>query len=398
MGATRTRQHEGRGFLIRTAPDGPFAGWAGSRFLDEGLASLHAAPGRALHRLQRLAGSLPGGFGLVWDHPPGWMEALPAEARVGWWEALTGVPGLALHFRALPSDLPGGAFRGWLHSAEAPTGSAGEAWRNGWIGWAPEIAGHWRFPDLGSASAAEELAPGWIWGEILLPVSALSHLDVDGALLPAVSAIHTRLEKAMALRLAQDTDAPLPFARRAAAWRIGLLGGWEFARAHGEPAKAALAVKNLATRVSGLLRTPVRVGGSACLEGGADLGQQAMREGLPWRGSLSMPPAPATFSPSFGADPREAAPLAARAALPEAFAAILDHPPQTMLRVPSVPPEAGALALLKELHPAPALRWLPPHLPPPGPFDPDRPWAEASAYPFPADPSGGATPSLFEGM
>ena len=28
---------EGRGFLIRHAPDGPWAGWVGSRFLEEGL-------------------------------------------------------------------------------------------------------------------------------------------------------------------------------------------------------------------------------------------------------------------------------------------------------------------------------------------------------------------------
>jgi hypothetical protein len=392
----RTRQHEGRGFLIRTAPDSPYAGWCGSRFLDEGLASIHAAPGRALHRLQRLAGDLPGGFALAWDHPPAWMEALHPEARAGWWEALTGVPGLALHARALPADLPGGAFRGWLHTHDAPSGPAGEAWRQGWIGWVPDTEGHWRFPDLGSAAAAEELAPGWIWGEILVPLSALANLDVDGALLPAVTAIHTRLEMAMALRMAHDIDAPLPFARRTAAWRLGLLGGAEFIRSHGEPAKAALQVKALATRLSAALRTPVRVGASGDLVAGADLGQQAMREGLPWRNSLSMPPAPSTFSPGFGADPREASPLVARASVPEALAAILDHPPAALLRVPSIPPEAGAAALLKKLHPAPALRWLPPHLPPPGPFDPDRPWADASAYPFPADPSGGATPSLFE--
>ena len=45
---------EGRGFLLRSAPDGPWAGWGGSRFLEEGLASVHAAPGRALAR-RRLA-------------------------------------------------------------------------------------------------------------------------------------------------------------------------------------------------------------------------------------------------------------------------------------------------------------------------------------------------------
>lgn len=394
----RLRQHEGRGFLLRTAPDGPFAGWSGARFLDEGLASVHAAPGRALHRLQRLAGELPGGFALAWDHPPTWMEALHPEARAGWWEALTGVPGLSLHLRDLPPELPGGPFRGWLHAKEPPEGAAGEAWRQGWLGWVPSPDAAWRFPDLGAAPAAEDLAPGWLWGEVLVPLSALAHLDVEGALLPALAEAQTRLEKALALRLSQDPDRPLPFNRRAASWRLGLLGGAEFARAHGEPEQAAAAAKALATRISAALRAPVRLGASGDLAAGADLGQQAMREGLPWRNSLPLPPAPATFSPGFGADPREPAPLAARAGLPAALAAGLDHPPCVLLRVPAVPPEAGAAALLKDLHPAPAIRWLPPHLPPPGPFDPDRPWAEASAYPFPSDPKGGETPSLFDGF
>ena len=393
---TRLRQQEGRGFLIRTAADGPYAGWCGSRFLDEGLASVHAAPGRALHRLQRLAGDLPGGFALAWDHPPAWMEALHAEARSGWWEALTGVPGLALHFRALPSDLPGGDFRGWLHSAEAPTGPEGETWRQGWIGWVPDSGAQWRFPELGSSQAADELAPGWLWGEILVPLTALPHLDVEGSLLPKLGEIHTRLEKAMAHRMALDSLAPLPFVRRTAGWRLGLLGGAEFNRSHGDAAKAALEAKNLATRISAALRAPVRIGGCSDLVVGAELGQQAMREGLPWRNSLPLPPAPATFSPGFGTDPREPSPLVARASQPDALAAILDHPSIALLRVPSVPPEAGAAALLKKLHPSPALRWLPPHLPPPGPFDPDRPWAEITHYPFPADPSSGNTPSLFE--
>src|ERR1700690_275779 len=88
---------EGRGFLLRTAPDGPWAGWGGSRFLEEGLASVHAAPGRALARLMNLVSLLPGGFGLIWDHPPAWMQALPAESRQGWWEAITAIPRLSLH-------------------------------------------------------------------------------------------------------------------------------------------------------------------------------------------------------------------------------------------------------------------------------------------------------------
>jgi hypothetical protein len=67
-----------------------------------------------------------------------------------------------------------------------------------------------------------------------------------------------------------------------------------------------------------------------------------------------------------------------------------------LLRVPAIPPEAGAQALLGQIQPAPALRWMPPDLPPPGPFDPDRPWAPALVFPFPADPGNGVQRGLFE--
>ena len=83
-------------------------------------------------------------------------------------------------------------------------------------------------------------------------------------------------------------------------------------------------------------------------------------------------------------------------AAPTAWADTLDHPPVALLRVPAVPPEAGAQSLVAQVHPAPALRWLPPDLPPPGPFDPERPWAPAAAYPFPADPGTGVQRGLFE--
>jgi len=113
---------EGRGFLLRVAPDGPWAGWAGSRFLEEGLASVHAAPGRALARLMNLVALLPGGFGLIWDHPPAWMQALPAESRQGWWEAITrhSPPGPAPR----PGGRPAAAGRG-VPGLAAHTGDAG---------------------------------------------------------------------------------------------------------------------------------------------------------------------------------------------------------------------------------------------------------------------------------
>ena len=138
---------EGRGFLLRTAPDGPWAGWAGSRFLEEGLASVHAAPGRALARLMNLVALLPGGFGLGWDHPPAWMQALPSESRQGWWEAISAIPGLALHLEPeAAAQVPGGAFRGWVHAPEMPEAAVGEHWRQGILGWVPRPGAAWCLP------------------------------------------------------------------------------------------------------------------------------------------------------------------------------------------------------------------------------------------------------------
>ena len=163
-------ENEGRGFILRAAPDGPWAGWAGSRFLEEGLASVHAAPGRALARLMNLAALLPGGFGLVWDHPPAWMEALPAESRQGWWEAISAIPGLVLHVGPeTGAQQPGGAFRAWLHAPEMPEGPLGEAWRQGVVGWVPRTGIAWHLPDLGTPAPGDEVPPGWLWGEVTLP-------------------------------------------------------------------------------------------------------------------------------------------------------------------------------------------------------------------------------------
>ena len=67
------------------------------------------------------------------------------------------------------------------------------------------------------------------------------------------------------------------------------------------------------------------------------------------------------------------------------------------LRVPAVPPEAGADTLLAQVQSPAAIRWLPPDLPPPGPFDPEHPWGPAAAFPFPADPAHGVQRGLFDG-
>ncbi|HJW72224.1 MAG TPA: hypothetical protein VJ486_05160 [Geothrix sp.] len=390
-------ESEGRGFLIRTAPDAPWAGWAGSRFLDEGLASIHAAPGRSLARLMNLASLLPGGFGLVWDHPPSWMEALPAESRQGWWEALSAIPGISLHFGPETApQLPGGAFRGWLHAPEAPAGALGESWRQGFLGWVPRPGSSWQLPNLGATASGEDLAPGWLWGEIILPLGALPQLASGEALHLAMSEAQGAAERGMAQRFAAGAWVDLPFSRKSVGWRLSLLGGTEFQRAGGTWPAAFGQIRALAALLEERLRAKVHVGACSDARAADLLGRQALREGLPWRASLPLPPAPGSFSPGFSADPRDPSPLEARVLQPAGWPDTLDHAPTTLLRVPAVPPEAGALSLLSQIQAPPAIRWLPPDFPPPAPFDPDHPWTHASAFPYPADPGNGVQRGLFD--
>lgn len=392
-------ENEGRGFILRAATDGPWAGWAGSRFLEEGLASVHAAPGRALARLMNLAALLPGGFGLVWDHPPAWMEALPAESRQGWWEAISAIPGLVLHLGPeAAAQLPGGTFRAWLHTPEPPAGSLGEAWRQGVIGWVPRTGTAWHLPDLGTPAPGDEVPPGWLWGEVVLPLSALSTLASGEALAAAISEAQGTVERGLAQRMSANAWVDLPFLRRAAGWRLSLVGGIEFQRTGSAWPAAFGQLRALKAMLQERLRTPIHVGACGDPNAAARLGRQALREGLPWRASLPLPPAPGAFTPGLAADPRDPAPLEARALQPAGWMETLDHPPSILLRVPAIPPEAGVQAMLAQIQPAPALRWLPPDLPPPPPFDPDRPWGPPTAFPFPADPGNGVQRGLFEGF
>ena len=390
---------EGRGFLVRTSADGPWAGWTGSRFLDEGLASIHAAPGRALARLLHLTHLLPGGFSLVWDHPPAWMEALPQESRQGWWEALSAIPGLSLHLRPETApQVPGGAFRGWVHAPEPPDGTAGEYWRQGVLGWVPRPAEPWHLPGHGSTGTGDEVPQGWLWGEVALPLGALPALASGEALVSALSEAQGTSERGLAQRLAAGAWVDLPFSRRGVGWRLTLVGGSEFQRAGGSWPAVFGQLRALKALLQERLKAPIHLGSCDDPRVGSVLGRQALREGHPWRASLALPPAPGVFTPGLAADPRDPTPLEARAMQPPAWSETLDHPPVALLRVPAVPPEAGVQALLAQIRPPAALRWLPPELPPPGPFDPERPWAHAAAFPFPSDPGNGLQRGLFEGL
>ncbi len=390
---------EGRGFVVLHAPDAPWAGWVGSRFLEEGLASKHAAPGRALHRLMATLAPCPGGFALIWDHTPSWMEALHPEERGGWWEALSAIPGLTLHVRPSTAEaIPGGAFRAWVHQPEAPTGNVGEAWRSGFLGWVPARGAEWSLPGLVGLKPGrgEEAGAGWIWGEAVVPMGALASLLESGDLGRALGDLQARLEQAMALRLNAGAWPELPFLRRSVGWRLALCGGAEFQRASGDWEKAAGLLTELKTRLGQHLRAPIHLGSCEELAPCAALGQQAMREGLPWRASLPLPPAQSSFTPGLAGDPRTSQPLTTRATVPAAFAPLLDHAAVALLRVPAIPSEGAVAHLLKSSSPEMAIRFIPPELVPPGPYDPDHPWPPPAEFPQPMDPKAGVQQTLFD--
>ena len=174
-----------------------------------------------------------------------------------------------------------------------------------------------------------------------------------------------------------------------------MLGGREFLASGGSWEEGARLVDTLARALSTALRASVFAGISSDFQAASQLGHQAMREGHPWRHALPMPPASPSFTPGLGADPREPSPLEARTHFPGPLAAILSHPPVTLLRVPSLPQEGAVEAFLRGQQNLPAIQWLPPGLPPQGPFLPERPWAASSAFPPLLDVTQALPQSLF---
>ena len=358
----------------------------------------------ALRALNEMTALMPGGMALVWDADPSWLPGLERDVRTGFFEAMTTLPGLTLHFREPASaHFSGGAFRGWLHGPEMPTGCAGELWRRGALGWVPDTGKGWSLPALGHVphgdmallGAHDEVVPGFLWGELLLPFGALSSLD-PANLASDLESIQMDLERAFSLRMSEGGwPAALPFQRKRCGWRIGLLGGHEFNASNGSWEACAMGLQDLVQSLESRLKTSIQMGPSQDTEIAHLLGLQAMREGLPWRSSLALPPAPPSFSPGLGSDARIPSPLESRAAFPVALKDLLQHPPVALLRVPGVPSEGAANALVKRLSLLPALRWLPPEALVPGPFEAEHPWAAATEFPFPPDPSAGVQQGLF---
>jgi len=378
------RIHEGRGFLLRTGHDGPFAGWLPLKRLDA-FVSVREAPWIALQAVAQAARAFPGGLALLWDAPLSWLDALAPEVRRAYFAALAQMPGMELHLRDEGfTEWLGGPIPGWFHAAEAPTGAVGHAWRQGWIGWVPEEGTAWSLPGFGLANPEhpedEQPAPGSLWGELVVPVGALGEVGVE-EVAGLMADAQARLEWDFSLRLsARAWPEVFPFQRRRAGWRVALLGGREFELGSGAWELSASRFSTLLEGLREALRCPVWAGTCHDLVLASQLGHQAMREGLPWRATLPMPPAAPVFSPGLAADPREISSLETRAAFPVSFAGLLAHPPEAWLRVPHPPQEAAVAAFLRGQTQIPAIRWLPPEVPPPGPFSSERLWPQASAF------------------
>ncbi len=393
------RIHEGRGFLLRTGQDGPLKGWLSLRRLDA-CVSVREAPWMALQALACAACAFPGGLALLWDAPFAWLDGLPPESRRAFFGVLALMPGIEVHLREegfeewLDRPIPG-----WFHGPNAPTGRLGQLWRQGWFGWVPEGRPGWSLPGLGAASSEEgEPLSGSLWGELVLPLGALGEVGLEEVATLMADA-QARLEWDFSLRLSSGAwPEAFPFQRRRAGWRIALLGGREFELGSGAWEVVADQVSGLLEGLRGALRCPVWAGSCHDSELASRLGHQAMGEGMPWRASLPMPPLAPLFSPGFGTDPREPSSLEGRARYPAPLAGLLAHPPAAYLRVPSAPQEGAALAFLRGLDGPPAIRWMPPEVPPPGPFSAERPWPQASAFPPLMDVTQALQPGLFDDL
>lgn len=396
------RIHEGRGFQLRTGQDGPLAGWLPLRVLD-GIVSVREAPWMALQALAATAGAFPGGLALLWDAPLAWLDALSPEVRRAFFGTLARMPGLQLHFQdeslAEELDFP---ISGWFHAPGMPTGRIGQIWRQGWIGWVPQRGEGWAMPGLGLALPEggdhDALLPGSLWGELVLPLGALGELGAE-ELAPLMADAQARLEWDFSLRLAARAwPETFPFQRRRAGWRVAFLGGREFEAGSGKWDQVALRITDLEENLKEALRCPVWVGSSHDAALASRLGHQAMREGLPWRASLPIPPAAPLFSPGFGTDPRDPSALEARASFPSPMAEIVAHPPVALLRVPHIPQENAVAAFVRGMTNPPAIRWIPPEIPPPGPFSSERPWSPAGAFAPLMDVTQALQVSLFDDL
>ena len=372
---------EGQGFVIQTAQDSPWAGWFSVREL--GWTTLiNTNPSMFLRSLGEVVAILPGGVSILWDTPETSYQSNPALLAT-LESMLSHIPGLSLHIKKpLRFDSVEVPLYIWFHSPEALNGDLAELWRKGLIGWAPQSNSGWSLPGIGYVSTdQDDSVYGMLWGEITIPAPAVRHLEI-GSLKSIIEDTQAQIEKVLSLRInAGAWPQSIPFQRRKTTWRLTLTGGWEFQLSGQSWETLASDLSSLQTNLGDQLKCRIQIGVNHNASIAGILGEQAMRFGLPWRSSLSLPPAPSSFTPGIAADPRKVSPLEARTSFPKPLASLLSDPPVALLRVPTVPSIESASTFLRSLETAPAIRWLPPNIPPPGPFHADIPWDPVESFP-----------------
>jgi hypothetical protein len=372
---------EGRGFAIQTAHDSPWAGWFSLRALDW-INLLEVNPSLFLRQVSEFMSNLPGGVSILWDIQETKSQS-NSHQQTSLENILPNLPGVSLHFKKQvnldPIEVPLNAS---FHSPQAPNGNLGEMWRKGIVIWVPQPHEGWAIPGIGFAQTEQEdCVCGLLWGEATVPAPAVGHLDVD-SLISALEETQLHLERGLSLRIdAGAWPQSIPFQRRKTAWRLTLTGGWEYHLSGQSWENLASGLTSLHEQLSNHLKCQVQIGvnGDTIIAG--ILGEQAMRLGLPWRNTLSLPPAPPSFTPGIAADPRKVSPLEARASLPKPIVSVLSDIPVTHLRVPTIPSAECVDTFIQGIEQPSAIRWLPPSMPPPGPFHAHIHWEPVESFP-----------------
>ena len=373
---------EGHGFVIQAAEDSPWAAWFSLEKLDW-VNQLKTSPALFFRQLGEMMAISPGGASILWDaHEPRRSGELAIFSAIE--DALANLPGLSLHIKTPPaSEQIEAPLNVWVHSPEMPSGSLALSWCKGLIGWTPQLRPGWSLPGFGYVSPDEEreCIGCMTWGEVTVPAPAISNLEID-ALVLAMEDAQARIEKAMSLRSnAGAWPQSIPFQRRQTSWRLSLTGGWEYQISGGSWSAMAEKITELKNILGQKLKCGIQLGISSNAMIAEALAGQAMKFGHPWRSALNLHAAAASFTPGIAADPRKKSPVEARAFLPSELAALMSDPPVVSLRVPEVPSIESVGIFLRGLEALPAIRWLPPSLPPPGPFCPDIPWDQAETFP-----------------
>jgi hypothetical protein len=350
-----------------------------------------------LSELGEMTTVLPGGVSLLWD-----IEETQQRNNT---TLLASLEGMLLHLQGVNLHTKKPLFSKplkylpnlWYHSTDISDDGVATLWCKGFLGWVPQSDSGWSVPGIGHISDGQNEGDAEVlWGEVTIPATAISHLDIEGLKL-AVEDTQAGIERAMSHRINANAWPQLfPFQRRNARWRLTLTGGREFQLSGQSWDRLATDTLSLQTTLAESLKCKIHLGINSNAIIAGLLAEQAMKFGFPWRNSLRSPPAPVSYTLGIAADPRENSPLESRAFLPKSVASILSDPPVALLRVPTVPPIEESRAFIKNLETSPAIRWLPPEIPSPGPFHPDIPWDPAVVFPAIRGSKNARQPSLFD--